>query len=206
MESRRARKKQRTRSQIFEAAMQLFAQRGFTVVTIEQICRAADVARGTFFLHFPSKAALLLELDRQLAAELPDRLGEPRGSAAGEYRTLVDWLGERFRQNPGLLCQILATPGEGADAGSGPPRLRDCVEEIVRRGQRRGEFRENLSPRLAASLFLASEAEILAGRVFEAGQASAEEVRNQLLHVLFHGLRAPKPRLKWRPGMAEDRG
>ena len=87
--TRRARKKQRTRREIFDAAMGLFDRRGFDAVTIEQICRAADVARGTFFLHFPSKAALLFEFNRRLAAELAERLREPRDSAVGEYRTML---------------------------------------------------------------------------------------------------------------------
>ncbi len=68
--SRRARKKERTRAQIYGAAMQLFLARGYDAVTIEEICAAADVARGTFFLHFPTKDALLGEYGRQASAEL----------------------------------------------------------------------------------------------------------------------------------------
>jgi AcrR family transcriptional regulator len=53
--SRRARKKERTRRDIFAAAMDLFVARGFEAVTIDDICRAADVARGTFFCISPRK-------------------------------------------------------------------------------------------------------------------------------------------------------
>src|SRR5688572_8589086 len=94
--SRRARKKDRTRAGIFRAAMGLFSERGFEAVTVEQICGAADVAKGTFFLHFSSKAALLVEWNRALAAELADRLRDPRDgrdSALLQYRTLVEVLG-----------------------------------------------------------------------------------------------------------------
>ena len=49
--------------------MELFAVRGFEAVTIEAICEAADVARATFFLHFPTKASLLHEWNCQVAAE-----------------------------------------------------------------------------------------------------------------------------------------
>ena len=76
--SRRARKKERTRREIYQAAMDLFAARGFDAVTVEQICEAADVARGTFFLHFPTKSALLFEFNRAVAAihELANAIGE----------------------------------------------------------------------------------------------------------------------------------
>ena len=67
--TRRDRKKERTRREIYEAAMRLFARSGFGAVTIAEICEAADVGRGTFFLHFPSKAALLYEFNQRVAED-----------------------------------------------------------------------------------------------------------------------------------------
>jgi len=200
---RRARKKARTRREIFDAAMALFERQGFDAVTVEQICQAADVARGTFFLHFPAKSALLPEWNSQLASELRARLAEPRGSAAAEYRMLVDHVGQRWLRHAdmlgAMLCDFLT--GGGA-ARAGEDDLRALVEEIVRRGQERGEFRHNVSPRLAATALLTTAAAILAGAVFREGEASAEEIRNQLLHVTLHGLVQPKPRIKWQPADA----
>jgi AcrR family transcriptional regulator len=200
---RRARKKSRTRREIFEAAMALFEAQGFEAVTVEQICQAADVARGTFFLHFPTKSALLFEWNRELASELSLRLAEPRGSAVAEYRMLVDHVGQRWLRHAdvmgAMLRDFLATPGAAA-AAPGEDALRALVEEIVRRGQERGEFRRNVSPRLAAMLLLTTAAAVLAGAVFREGEASPEEIRNQLLHAVLHGLVQPKPRLKWQPG------
>jgi len=145
-DSRGARKKDRTRSEIFRAALDLFAARAFEAVTVEQICASADVARGTFFLHFPSKAALLDEWNRELAAELAERLRDPGDSALLQYRTLVEQLGEQWRRRPGatraLLHALLASRAEGEPA---PARdLRALVERVVQRGQERGEFRRNV--------------------------------------------------------------
>ncbi len=112
--TRRARKKERTRQEIFSAAMELFAARGFEAVTIEAICAAADVARGTFFLHFPSKAALLWEWNRQVADEFRAGLAEPRGSAVDELRELVEHISLRLEAQAdgmaGLLREFFATP------------------------------------------------------------------------------------------------
>lgn len=197
---RRARKKARTRREIFDAAMALFERQGFDAVTVEQICQAADVARGTFFLHFPAKSALLPEWNCQLASELRARLAEPRGSAAAEYRMLVDHVGQRWLRHADMLGAMLCAFLTGGDAARGEEDdLRALVEEIVRRGQERGEFRHNVSPRLAATALLTTAAAILAGAVFREGEASPEEIRNQLLHVTLHGLVQPKPRIKWQP-------
>src|SRR5260221_11582476 len=68
--SRRERKKERTRQEIYRAAMEWFLARGFDAVTIEEICQTADVAKGTFFLHFSTKDALLIEYGHQAVQEL----------------------------------------------------------------------------------------------------------------------------------------
>jgi len=53
--SRADRRKQETRDRIREAAVELFMEKGFEGTKISEICEQADVARQTFFNHFPSK-------------------------------------------------------------------------------------------------------------------------------------------------------
>jgi AcrR family transcriptional regulator len=195
--ARRARKRDRTRAEIFRAAMDLFGVHGFAAVTVAQICAAADVAKGTFFLHFSSKAALLAEWNRELAAQLADRLRDPRDSALLQYRTLVEQLGEHWQRRPELTRALLPEllTARAADGDPPHPDLRAVVEAVVRRGQERGEFRRNVSARLAAAAFLATCAAVFS---CEAERSAAPEaLRNELLHALLHGLSEPKPRLKW---------
>jgi AcrR family transcriptional regulator len=56
---RRARKAAETRLTLFRCALQLFAERGFPNVTVEDITEAADVGKGTFFNYFKSKDDVL---------------------------------------------------------------------------------------------------------------------------------------------------
>ena len=51
-----------TKDKIFTAATDLFNEIGFDKVTIRKICRKADVALGTFYLHFNSKHEILYEI------------------------------------------------------------------------------------------------------------------------------------------------
>jgi AcrR family transcriptional regulator len=56
---RRQRRAAETRIRLFRCALQLFAQRGFQNVTVEDITEAADVGKGTFFNYFPTKDHVL---------------------------------------------------------------------------------------------------------------------------------------------------
>jgi AcrR family transcriptional regulator len=203
--SRRARKKERTRREIYEAAMTLFGARGFDRVTIEQICDAADVARATFFLHFPSKSALLFEFSRGLAAELRERLREPRGSAAQEFRSMVELVSQRWHEQAevmrAMLREFFATPESLAAARAEGRELRAAIEDIVERGQARGEFRQGLEPRLAAAVFLSTSCAILSGPALDRGEAA--KTREGLADVVLGGLLEPAAAIELRAAARE---
>ncbi|HUJ63243.1 MAG TPA: helix-turn-helix domain-containing protein [Kofleriaceae bacterium] len=51
-----------TRKKLFAAAVQLFAAHGYHATTVDAIARRVGVAKGTFFVHFPTKDAVILRL------------------------------------------------------------------------------------------------------------------------------------------------
>src|SRR5262249_42756672 len=58
----RERKKQRTRSMLIDAAVQLCEKQGFDKTTVDQIAAVADVSPRTFSRYFATKDAVILAL------------------------------------------------------------------------------------------------------------------------------------------------
>ncbi|MEU2513716.1 TetR/AcrR family transcriptional regulator [Streptomyces syringium] len=67
---RRERKKARTRQALADAAVRLFTERGFDNVGVREVAEAADVSLSTLFKHFPSKEALVFDLDADVESAL----------------------------------------------------------------------------------------------------------------------------------------
>jgi AcrR family transcriptional regulator len=76
-----ARKKERTRRQLAEAAAELFYERGYAATTVDDIVAAVDVSPRTFFRYFPTKEDLVVALG---ATSLDLFLEALRGRPAGE--------------------------------------------------------------------------------------------------------------------------
>ncbi|MFZ5987123.1 MAG: TetR/AcrR family transcriptional regulator [Bacillota bacterium] len=60
----KTKKSEETKSRILKAAEQLFIENGFDKTPVSQIVKKAGVAQGTFYLYFPTKDDVLLDIIR----------------------------------------------------------------------------------------------------------------------------------------------
>src|SRR5260370_17036271 len=113
---RRDRKKSETRQALREAAHRLFAEKGFSRTTIDDIAEAADVSRRTFFRYYDSKDDLLradvADLLPVMLAALRRRPAEepPLAAILNALRTLIG------PDGPPALAESLASPVGGLRA------------------------------------------------------------------------------------------
>src|ERR1700682_5582214 len=107
---RRQRRSADIRERLFRAALDLFARKGFTETTVEDITDAADVGKGTFFNYFPSKDHILLAFGEMQLAKL-DSAGEEARASHEPMPHFLRSLGVRMTQepirNPGIIRTLL---------------------------------------------------------------------------------------------------
>lgn len=86
----RERKRQQSRERIVAAAYELFAEHGFTRVTVSEIADRADVGRTTFFRYFGDKQEVLFADEEGTLEGLSSQLRDAPANRAGGLAEAVD--------------------------------------------------------------------------------------------------------------------
>ncbi len=156
--SRLDRRKQETRARILEAAVELFGEVGFEATKVADVCERADVARQTFFNHFPTKGNLLTELYREGVGFLSATLDSAceRGATTRErialfYGGIVGAaveVGPSSREMVGQILHANPEPGRATEA----QRFADLFLTLVRRGLVLGDVTRRHAPEVLAEL------------------------------------------------------
>jgi AcrR family transcriptional regulator len=137
---RHARRRERTRTRLLEAAKTLFARQGVENTRINEITEEADVGFGSFYNHFDSKEAIVeTVLTETISAQgaaidaLTAALEDPAEVIAAAHRHFV----RRARKDPqwAWLLVRLDVSHDVVLAGLGPYARRD-----LRRGLKSGRL------------------------------------------------------------------
>jgi AcrR family transcriptional regulator len=89
MQRPRTKPPEERREELLDAAERLFLKQGVAATSVEQITAAADVAKGTFYLHFSSKDEIHTALENRFAQRILDKI------AAAVLKTRADdWPGK----------------------------------------------------------------------------------------------------------------
>jgi AcrR family transcriptional regulator len=188
------------RRRLLEAAVRVFARKGYHAARIGDIAEEAGVAYGLLYHYFPSKEEVLRSVFRETWRALIETIKsvEEAGDPPREQlRKVAEILLRSWRRDPDLVRVLVLEvtrsqylPGEMDEI----VRSFAAIQEIVERGQADGSIRTDLDARLASYIFYGAVEELLTGWALgrlpdsEADVARAEQT---LVEIVTGGL-APK--------------
>jgi AcrR family transcriptional regulator len=94
----RERRLERTRSLLLDAAEEVFAEKGFTPASLDDIARAAGYTKGAIYKHFATKEELFLAVSDRYWRRYFDNFAEVLSAATEVGSRELDDIAERWRQ------------------------------------------------------------------------------------------------------------
>jgi AcrR family transcriptional regulator len=98
-------RRQVTRQKLYEAAVTLIAEQGFSATTVDEIAERAGVAKGTVYYNFASKNELFEQLLRHGVGLLTDSLREAAAEVAERGGTKVDGIDAMIRAGLAFIAR-----------------------------------------------------------------------------------------------------
>src|SRR4051794_21640257 len=147
-----ARRKEARPGEIVAAALECFAERGYSGTRLDDVAARAGVTKGTLYLYFANKEELFKAVVRESFLPLLERVtgeiaGKPEDPAERIRRGVTFLAGEVLGSRLSVIPKLVI-----AEAGNFPELARFYRDEVVARGRaffsgairegvRRGQFR-----------------------------------------------------------------
>lgn len=191
--------KESTRDKILEAAIDLLWQQSYGAVSVDDICRAAQVQKGSFYHYFPSKADVAIEAFEALWQKnrhLFDSVFAPALPPLERLRNYCDIAYAKQQEKAEKFGKVLGCPymSCGSELSTQDERIRQKMDEIFSRAC--GYFEALLrdagmkSPATAAQEMMSYSA----GVMYQAKiKNDVEIIRRDLLPGLMRFLSAEQP-------------
>lgn len=158
-------RREATRQKLYEAAVTLIAEQGFSATTVDEIAERAGVAKGTVYYNFASKSVLFEELLRHGVGLLTESLRDAAEQTDLAGGTKVDALDAMIRAGLGFIARYPAfTQLYVAELWRTNRAWQSTlmvvrqqvvavIEDVLRAGVANGEFSEEIDiPLTAAAL------------------------------------------------------
>lgn len=191
-------KGERTKQEILEAAVSLFAKNGFRNTTISQIAEAARMTKGAFYCHFKSKEAIFCEVVRDVKALWNSLIKEidKEGGALEKLLKMLDIFMELTLKNKDQFIIFIVLIAEFIEVDEKFERvLKDSfdeffssVSEILDEGKRAGSVRTDIDSYILAVTLIGAWQGILLQWLLNRNRVSLIDMVNILKRFILEGI------------------
>lgn len=189
------------RRRIVDAAVKVFARKGYHTARVGDIAGEAGVAHGLLYHYFDSKEALLEAVFRETWTQIVDAVREieESGQPAVEQLRRVSAIYLRaWARDPDLVRVLVREVARSEQVQRRVDEIAEvfrAITRIVEHGQAAGELRADLDARLASWIFYGAIEEILTGWVLGQLPDAEEDVaqaERTIIEVIRGGLAADR--------------
>ena len=93
----------KTKQKILDVSLELFSQKGYSAVSIRDICKYVEIKESSIYYHFTNKQSILDELLNKftekveaLMSKLNESLADEKSSFSNGYNTIADYFFEQY--------------------------------------------------------------------------------------------------------------
>jgi TetR/AcrR family transcriptional regulator, fatty acid metabolism regulator protein len=185
------------REQLLEAAVRVFARRGYHGSRVADIAEEAGVAHGLLYHYFSSKEEVLQTIFRENWGQLLERFRavEETDEPAPEKLTgIAKILLRTWRNDPALVTVMVREVARSPQLQAQVEGVREAfaiLRRVVEQGQEEGSFRRDLDPLLAAWIVYGGLEEVLTGWVLGGlpdGDDQVAEAERTAIELALRGL------------------
>ncbi len=182
---------------ILQAAVNIFAEKGFYKAKISEIAREAGVADGTIYLYFKNKDDILI----QLFEEEMDRMIQAMREEISPLRDPLEKLKVFVRRHMGVveanprLAEVIQVELRQSNkfvknyTNRKFQEYLNVLEEIIREGQQEGVIRADVEPAIAKRVIFGALDEMSTFWVLSKKRSHpAEEVVRQVTDMVIRGV------------------
>jgi AcrR family transcriptional regulator len=173
------------REHLIQQATDVVADVGWAQASVNAVAAAAGIAAGSVYQHFPSKAALAVEVFRRASGREVEVLGEvlrTPGDPVGRLARGVEVFARRSLERRGLAYALLAAPAEpavGAERLEFRRRYRTLFAEVVSEGVASGSLPPQ-NPEVTAAALTGAIGEVLVDPLGSPDGDSSEQLVAEL--------------------------
>jgi TetR/AcrR family fatty acid metabolism transcriptional regulator len=186
---------------IVDAAVRVFARKGYHTCRVGDIAEEAGVAHGLLYHYFRSKEELLETIFRETWRDVLDAVRaveDTDESARDRLAGIAKILLRAWRRDPDLVRVLVREVTRSSHLQERIDEIDAAfagLERIIARGQQEGEFRSDLDPRMTSYVFYGALEEILTGWVLgqlEDGDEAIARAEQTVVEVICGGLAADR--------------
>jgi len=185
------------RRQLLDAAVRVFARRGYHGSRVGDIAEEAGVAHGLLYHYFSSKEEVLGTVFSENWGELLARfrsVEEADEPAAEKLAALAKILLRTWRNDPDLVTVMVREVARSAHLQAQVLEVREAfaiLQRVIEQGQREGSFRADVDPRFASWIVYGGLEEVLTGWVLGGlpdGEDDVSTAERTAIEIALRGL------------------